>query len=339
MSSTLSLLAMNNRAFLLLCAFVLSLAHLQAESDVDKTLRFLPDMVRPLAVKLAIPDDFVVGPAPVILPRDKQVALPLNLASGVLWGTAETIRQINEQPEAKKPLISRGAFRVKMTPNIIQIEPKKFSFGDDESLKADLEKNGAKDIEIKRVMWGEYPVVAATFKLKDSTPQAICWIGVNNNGFTLFISYVFPPNKSSYADDFVVWNTFINNSSLLPPREFLKAQGYEFDEGTTTFSRARAKLKFTSQKVKGEKTVILIEFLTNNTTCTVIEATRRTATEARSTRIDLVVEVDSSIEDIKASGEEMIPIFPKNVPKITLTGTKLYEDLDVLVLGSREKQL
>jgi hypothetical protein len=293
-----------------------------SESDIERTARFLPDMDRPLAVRLALPENYVVAPAP----GDDS----LNLLSGVIWGTQDVINEMKLQTE-KKNCLTQGIFRVKLTPNITQTDIDRFSFGDDASLKKELESSGAQNIAISRYTWGEYPVVSARF-LTGGAPQRVAWIGLNNNGLVLFVSYQFPPAKTDLKQDEEIWNTFLTQTTIFNPKDYLKAHGYEITLGSSMITKNAAQVRFTSQKTKKGKAYVLIETLTSQTDCTVISSTRRTAKQAHQSRFDIVINLESAVKGKYTNEQELIPLFPTPVEKVTLQGTTVYEDEDLVAI-------
>lgn len=183
-----------------------------ADVGLDKTKVFLPRLLAPFPVKLALPSNFVA--------RSVDAELPGDLVDGMLWGKEETIKCIWAQAGQRSMVVTDGVFRASLTMNVSQIGPAEFSTGTDDQLRKDLEGAGASDIKIRRIFWGTFPVISVSYVSSKGKPGALAWIGLNFEENVLLINYIFPEGleEESYAKDFDIWNTFLDKSQMIPQK-------------------------------------------------------------------------------------------------------------------------
>lgn len=198
----------------LVCLLLVVLVNCQLVADVelDKTKVFLPHLLAPFPVRLALPNNFVA--------RSVDAELPGSLVDGMLWGKEETIKSIWAQAGQKSMVVTSGVFRASLTLNVSQTGPDQFSVGTDEQLRRDLESAGATEIKIRRIFWGTFPVIAISYMSSKGKPGALAWIGLNFEENVLLVNYIFPEGleEESYTKDFDIWNTFLDKSQMIPQK-------------------------------------------------------------------------------------------------------------------------
>ncbi len=195
----------------------------------------MPASIQPLKIDPAIPEDFVAS----------SPSGELNLNDWVYWGPKDALDQYFKNPES----LNRSFLRFKLSSNVAQIGPEKFS--DEESLKT-MEAQNPKAFSSILTKWGEYPVRAVKTEIQGQ-PVTIAWVGLNDygSGWTLMFNLVYPyksgrPNK----EDLRLWDDFISKTKGLKDEEILKAQGQDLQEGFTQIDTSGLRLKMIAEKRK-----------------------------------------------------------------------------------------
>lgn len=225
-----------------------------AEADPRASIRILkllPTMVNPLAIEPAIPADYTM-----IAAED-----PPNLISGVLWGKEKDLKTFAKNPNK----IEATFISASVSQAILQTGAN--SFLDEENLK-DLEKEGYKDLKIRKLSWGPYPVLALDAVNPEGKMQNLAWVGLNSpDGMVLLFGLLYPDQENRpTAAEYGTWNTFLTTSKGLPERQFLLAYGLDMQEDYTTYSFEDIKVKAYAQKnASDQKMIALVEPLSANT--------------------------------------------------------------------------
>jgi len=189
--------------FLLIIAKCACLPANEHRFSEDRTEDFLPGLINPLSLKLALPEDFV--PTNFLLQEEP------NLFTGTLWASPDTIEEIHEQMRAGKTCakIKKGAFVAKLTPNAAQTGP--CSFSEEESIAPSLKKMGFTDFKVEKKRWGPYPILSVQ-AYSANNHIAYIYVGLNDcGGNVLFIRYMFSDNREK---DLAVWNAFVDNTEI-----------------------------------------------------------------------------------------------------------------------------
>lgn len=196
------------------CGFTGHLQGTSPQSDSERSTKLLPGLTSPLAVKFAIPDDYVVGAHP-----GGYESTP-NMMDGVLWAPEKTLELIKSQ-FAKGGIkdLPTSYLEVYLSTDIIQTGANELSVGPDEEIRDQLQQVGAKNITIKRLSWGQFPVVAITFFLENDTMKGLAWVGLSNGRGVICFSYRPASQKGPHDADLALWNTFIEKTQPLEPNK------------------------------------------------------------------------------------------------------------------------
>lgn len=161
--------------------------------------------------KMKLPEGYVIMP----LARNGEWGLTDWQAIGEERTIEDLWRQTDKNPKATlNPLT--GIIRMRFS-DVTQKNETEFNLNDDEITNGIKQMNG-KNITIRSLKWGEYPVKVVTATLPNH-PLAMGWIGLNAGGQTVLVNYLFPQNRPSYDKDLQIWEDFINNTTVIPPNE------------------------------------------------------------------------------------------------------------------------
>lgn len=225
-----------------------------------RILDLLPGIQDPLAIDPALPASFVAKPVDEKEPSFYQ---------GYVWADKDAIDEIIQDPKkAKEPF-----FLLSISRNVSQVSADKFSF--EENFEKDLTTAGFANIQVKRLSWGTYPVLAIEAENREGKKHYVAWIGLNaepimdlpSAGVVLVVNFVFQGKEPSKAD-LALWNRFLEETKPLPEREAQEAYGYEMQEEGTLFSRGKIKIKVTAKRV-GERVDVKATPLSPNTEFTI----------------------------------------------------------------------
>lgn len=216
--------------FLLVVWFLPVLGNIEDSSQELRILKLLPDLVYPLAIEPAIPENFVAGsPFGEIDP-----------SQWIYWGPEDVLDKYFRNPKS----LDQPILRIKVTTNRSQTGPDSFTGEDDDFKKAKIKIHANEHFK-----WGEYPVHAIKATILNKV-TCMAWIGLNApGGATLICNLVYPENqRQPRRMDYDLWNTFIKNTRALIDYEFLKAMGFDMSIGKTVYSISRSKIEFLAEK-------------------------------------------------------------------------------------------
>ncbi|MCH9625630.1 MAG: hypothetical protein S4CHLAM123_08060 [Chlamydiales bacterium] len=174
-----------------------------------KCLQLIPELVNPLAVEFAVPNNFVA----------KSLIGEPNPCDWIYWGPAEVLAKYFNNPDSlDQPLI-----RLKLSTNVLQSEMHNLS-----ALKA----AGIETLSSSKLNWGMYPLQEVEIKI-DDTYVYTAWVGFNDpNETTLIFNLVYPKNKPS-KQDLNFWRTFLKKTTQLPEQQLYAVLGQELQQGLT----------------------------------------------------------------------------------------------------------
>lgn len=176
----------------------LILSMLSSSLFAANSKEFLPDLILPLPVNLAVPENFIVKSA--IPDREP------SLSDGVIWGTKEEINDFLTKSEKGTVLVA------KLSTNMAQIGENEFE-GENE-VTSSLEKMGMKDIQKKKLKWEDYPILSVQGKSPDGKPFCIAWIGLNHASSVLYIGGHFSSDSKTYESGLKTWENVINQTTI-----------------------------------------------------------------------------------------------------------------------------
>lgn len=229
----------------------LSAVSFENKNDVKSDLRILellPNLLCPLAVDPAIPEDFVA-----LSPTGR-----LDLFDWIYWGPKEVLEKYFKDPDS----LNMSLIRVKLSGNVAQTGPN--SFSDEESTKAlkMLQKKDPKACTFLETNWGNYPVHTVRMTMMGKTIFTT-WVGLNDqeSGWTLMFNLVYPEKKGHpNANDFQLWENLLRKTKPLGERDTFKILGQDLQEGYTLVNIAGAKLKMIAEKreIDGKVQVVVM---------------------------------------------------------------------------------
>jgi len=198
----------------------------------------------PLTVDLAIPDNFVVKN------KINSDSKP-NLYDGVIWGSEDAVQAALEiKDEQIFDKLKDIVFSVRISSNVAQISEN--SFTGEDTIESDLMSIGAKDIKIRKLSWGQFPVLAVSGTC-DGRPARFAWVGLNYASNALVIIEYFPSNPKTHEKGIKTWDNLMNHTVEMSKSDIMKAMGYQMEPGKSSLTRARATVTMHSEKVKGQK--------------------------------------------------------------------------------------
>lgn len=207
------------------------------ESNELNTLQLLPKPHISIAVRWGIPDSFVSRDF-----AEKGDALPR-----LVWGTRETLDQIEKDPTRDLSNINTPVFLVEPSMNVAQKNLN--DFVDEEKALSSLKENGFKVIESKKLQWGIYPVLTIEAS-KNGRTIFLAYVGANYEGWALKIDYRPTKRDGTVPDeDRKLWNNLLTETQMLPEPWLSRALGYDRYWGAT-FVRSRNGLIY---KVSAQK--------------------------------------------------------------------------------------
>lgn len=207
-----------------------------------RILELIPDLVTPLAVEPAIPDDFVS------IPKNKQAGI----CDWVYLGKKEVIERFLEDGTVLEPFI-----KVRLSDAVVQTGPSSFS----------CDKFNIPSI-VQNTKWGNFPVASWRHLLAEKVVYR-AYVGLNApGGHTLTFTLALPNDAEStdISRDHALWENFINNTKPLPEYDFYKINGFDLQEGHTIVTLSKQKIKVSAEEDKNGTIQIAIQPLTKHIT-------------------------------------------------------------------------
>jgi hypothetical protein len=124
----------------------------------------------------------------------------------IYWGPKDVLETYFKDEQS----LSVPVLRVKLSSNVSQIGPNKFS--GDNDLQGMLKKDP--NSKLKSLMWNQYPVQAIELNLNNKR-LFTAWVGMNDpEGHWVLMFNLVYPEKSGHPDilDIELWNNFLTNS-------------------------------------------------------------------------------------------------------------------------------
>lgn len=200
-------------------------------------------------IEPAIPDNYILG------------SEEINCCN--IWGTKEDVEAFSKNIYHQ---VERPLFTLRHSYEIVQTGPE--SFSQEETIVEAFSRVGVKDINIIKLKWGEYPVLAIEGNM-GGKPMRLALIGLNSpNRFVIHVTFI---SSSNEQDSSEIWKTFLRDTRPLDEKEFLKAMGMEMEEGYTFYRSGKAKVKAIAEKRKNDgKIAVKVEPITPNTSFRII---------------------------------------------------------------------
>ncbi len=214
---------------ILFLALSLSICFSQDVHSKYRIEELIPDLMAPLAVEPAIPEDFIS------VPTSKEAGS----CQWIYWGKQEVIDQLFEDHKTVlEPLI-----RVRLTAYVAQTGPDSFSIDRD---VIDFPHR------IEKFKWGSYPVRAHRILIQNKVVY-MAYVGLNApGGLTLLFNLHLPESEqgSDLDKNYPLWENFLRNTKPFSEKELYKMNGLELEEGETIVEVAEEKLKVTAEEDK-----------------------------------------------------------------------------------------
>lgn len=221
------------------------------EITASRITELLPDMQDPLAVEPALPADFVMNC------MDKGSGL----FQGILWARKNDVGDILKSSDK----VSHVFIVVSYSRNIFQIGP--FAFSGEKEFEIELFKAGFKDVVIKKLSWGSYPVLAMeAVNAKTGRKSYSAWVGLNSKsvsgdglGSVLVFNFFYPDEENEPTGvALAVWEHFLQETKQLPETPFLQMHGVYMHDDYTLYDKGGIKIKIIAERLKssGELRVI-----------------------------------------------------------------------------------
>lgn len=195
--------------------FSASLSAVDMPKAMEEAIREIYKRGESLPFKMKVPEGFVLMP----LKRDGE----WGLIEWSAYGEESTIRDLWEQIDKDSDCTLKprtGIIRMRLS-EFAQKNEKEFAESDQEMIQ-NVKLTGAKDVQIRSLHWGPYPLKVIKATLPNGKPLAMGWIGLNAGGETILIHYMFPDNQTSYVKDLEIWEIFLTESTGIPPKEFFE---------------------------------------------------------------------------------------------------------------------
>ncbi|MBN1514930.1 hypothetical protein JXA32_00020 [Candidatus Sumerlaeota bacterium] len=212
-------------------------------------LYYLPQMLSPLPVELALPSHFRVAPLSGVEP---------NINDGVIWGRETTLQAIAKNEGRPLPGLRESIIMARISRNVKQTGPAKFSH--QELLAAKLRGQGVSDMRIIEESWGAFPVLALEGVKESGQTLAMAWVGLNSDGPVLYLELHPPLSTGEPTDtDWLVWRSLIKNTRTIAWEDYFKDRGYDWGPDAVKLVHNGSTITAQAQRVKatGETAVQL----------------------------------------------------------------------------------
>ncbi len=274
---------------------------LKLEKPKPRITELLGDIIIPLGIDVAIPDDFVVMKNS-ILKEDPWV----------YWGKeVELMKYFKDRYSISEPI-----FSIKPSANVAQIGPNKFSDDNDPYYKE-------RGIQFRYLNWGPYPVREIITEM-EGTQLHIAHVGTNYEGWTLLVNMILPKGAKETPE---VWKRFINETSPLKEQKLLKAYGLDLQDGFSIKEVANKKLIATAEERAQDGTVqVTLSSCDPTTTFEVNDLgidVKRWKEEEPLVKINTTITIKEDNNTIVDSAEILILI--KKVAEFSISTEKLKE--------------
>ena len=223
----------------------------------------LPDLLLPLGVDPAIPDNFVA-----MSPAGKP-----DLIQGIFWGPKDVLEKYFQDPEHK---LETPVIRVMLSPNVAQTHPNGFDPNMIKMWKKTF-KEASRSLSMQQMHWGSYPVIAAHLKAvvkaeESNTEESssaetpfengflFAYVGLNDSqgGQTLMFHLVPPTDRPLSKKDKKFWNHFLKNTRPLSDQELFLADGHDLQPGYTILDIGPLRFTLTAEKRMADGMVQLV---------------------------------------------------------------------------------
>lgn len=210
------------------------------------TLQFFPNIIDALPVKLVLPNDFVPKP---LAPGMERITI---------WGVAATLDRLAADPRHNVGKIDSPVFVVQLSTSVAQTGASQFNNED----PAQFAAIGLKDVKMKKLAWGPYPVLVIAGSRPDGSPFSVAWVGMNRpEGWTIFLDYRCPHGAGHPSQgEQKIWDDLLNKTYLLPEPFLSRAKGFDRHKGYTAVNYAGVKCLIQGeQRGSDQQVAILID--------------------------------------------------------------------------------
>jgi hypothetical protein len=149
-----------------------------------------------LRIEPALPATFEMG----------SVHLPADLYAGVIWGTKQDLDFLFKHPTR----IASCFIFVYLSGDVIQED--KLTFTREMEMCEMLDKRGFSEIDIKKTLWGSYPVLIAQCFSQEGRQTHLAWVGLNDDEgrWALMFSFHYPEIQNRPTDEQLsLWKHFL----------------------------------------------------------------------------------------------------------------------------------
>lgn len=224
------------------------------EIQTAKTETLDPKVQR---IKRLIPSRSVVLPIDPALPDDFQAESESkadHLLDGIYWGTPQALNKffINHSD------ITDMIIRVKLSPEVVQEGPE--TFVGEKSLDKELKFSRQTEVNVRKVLWGRFPVLVVDTRDKNGVVAYNAWVGLNvPEGWTLRFTLMMPKDTLEVPDRLLSqWNDFLDNTKELPQKSYYQALNENMQEGYTIFGVDNARVKTIAQRRMGDNKLLIV---------------------------------------------------------------------------------
>ncbi len=212
--------------------------------EKPRIIKLLPGLATPLAIKPALPSDFVAGGPdgnPLVSER-------------IYWGNKQVLNDFFLHPDdVKEPIIG-----LQISMNLNQ-QPEK-GFTGEKELMQEMKSHGFKVMKSRKFSWGHYPVWAVQLLTPKDEVMHLAWVGLNApHGSVLMFQMIYPKSYDKRrAQNISLWEDFLTKTSLLNDEAYFRANGMDLSEGVTIVDDVGVKMKITAERRQSDHKLLVI---------------------------------------------------------------------------------
>ena len=125
-----------------------------------------------------------------------------------------------------------------------------------------MSRAGVKELRIRKLKWGDFPVLAVDGVHKNGNAMHLAWVGLNAaDGKTLYLEMRVPAKFGRPdGDDLAIWNSLLEKSAPISLADYYALQGYDIEIGKTLARRGKMDFSIQAEKrTQDGKVAVLVE--------------------------------------------------------------------------------